>query len=127
LPALTEAVVEDIRRSIYLGPWRVDIVRRAGVQTPLSGSAIARQVQRGLRAARASEPASVAVVLTDDAELTDLNREHMGIDGPTDVLSFPMLEPDAFLRDGAPKQRRGKRPLARAGGRTHIGDIAISV
>jgi probable rRNA maturation factor len=128
LPALTEAVVEDIRRSIYLGPWRVDIVRRAGVQTPLSGSAIARQVQRGLRAARASEPASVAVVLTDDAELTDLNREHMGIDGPTDVLSFPMLEPETFQREGRPKQRRAEdRPSARARGRTHIGDIAISV
>jgi probable rRNA maturation factor len=119
-------VVEDTRRSIYLGPWRVDIVRRAGVQIPLSGAAVARQVQRGLTPAGAPEPASVTVVLTDDAELTDLNREHMGIDGPTDVLSFPMLEPDAFVRDGGPNQRGGaKRRPGKV--RTHIGDIAISV
>ena len=121
-------MVEDTRRSIYLGPWRVDIVLRAGVRVPLSGSAVARQVERGLSAAGAPEPASVAVVLTDDSELTDLNREHMGIDGPTDVLSFPMLGPDAFLRDGRPKQRRAtKRRRASARSRTHVGDLAISV
>jgi probable rRNA maturation factor len=121
-------MVEDTRRSIYLGPWRVDIVRRAGAQAPLSGSAVARQVQRGLSAAGAPEPASVTVVLTDDAELADLNREHMGIDGPTDVLSFPMLEPDAFRRDGSPIQRgSAKRRPGSATRRTHVGDIAISV
>ncbi len=123
--ALTEAVVEDNRRSIYLRPWRVDIVRRAGVQIPLSGSAIARHVQRGLSAARAPEFASVTVVLTDDAELTDLNREHMGHDGPTDVLSFPMLPPEAFSRSGGSTSRH--RPESESRGRTHLGDIAISV
>ena len=32
------------------------------------------------------------VVLTDDAGIQSLNREHRGRDEPTDVLSFPMLE-----------------------------------
>jgi probable rRNA maturation factor len=59
----------------------------------------------------------VTVVLTDDEELADLNQEHMGHQGPTDVLSFPMLEPDAFRSN-----------LGQHGShRTHIGDIAISV
>ncbi len=64
------------------------------------------------------------MVLTDDAELTDLNREHMGVDGPTDVLSFPMLPPEAF-----PSIPRRVRPSARVKRqpRTLIGDIAISV
>lgn len=84
-------------------------------------AAIARSVARALDAAEAPPPGSVTVVLTDDAELTDLNAEHMGIDGPTDVLSFPMLEPNAFGGPGKSVQRpKGARRL-------HIGDIAISV
>jgi probable rRNA maturation factor len=114
-------VSEDRRRSIYLGPWRVDLVTRAGVKVRVPGSALARQVDRALTASGAPQPASVTMVLTDDEELEELNREHMGIEGPTDVLSFPMLPPDAFLR----RERRPRGP--RGGARTHIGDIAISV
>jgi probable rRNA maturation factor len=111
------------QRSIYVGPWRVDIVTRPAVETRLSGAAIARAVASALGAAGAPAPGSVTVVLTDNEELSDLNHEHMGIDGPTDVLSFPMLEPDAFRSTGNPAKppSPGPRP------RTHIGDIAISV
>ena len=123
--ALLTDVTEDVRRSSYAGPWRVDIVRRAGVHVPIPGAAVARQVRRALDASKAPEPGSVTVVLTDDAELADLNREHMGIDGPTDVLSFPMLPPEAFPRRGRRAPQRSVAPVAR--GRTHIGDIAISV
>jgi probable rRNA maturation factor len=87
-------------------------------------------VALGLEAASAPAPGSVTVVLTDDAELTDLNVEHMGVDGPTDVLSFPMLSPESFRRSGPddarPRPRRTIAPLDRRP-RTHIGDIAISV
>lgn len=103
-------------------------MRRAGVEQPLPGSAMARQVQAALTSARAPEPGSVTIVLTDDAELADINREHMGVDGPTDVLSFPMLPPESFVRETGSK---GRKPLAGATPgprpRTHIGDIAISV
>ena len=57
------------------------------------------------------------MVLTDDPELSELNLEHMGIDGATDVLSFPMLQPADFPGQPAGDERH----------RTHIGDIAISV
>jgi probable rRNA maturation factor len=120
-------VTEDVRRSIYLGPSRIDVVRRAGVEAPLSMASIARQVRRGLDASGAPAPSSVAVVLTDDAELADLNREHMGHRGPTDVLSFPMLEAAAFDRRGGGAARARQGDAANAGPRTHIGDIAISV
>jgi probable rRNA maturation factor len=84
---------------------------------------MARAVAAALGAASAPKPGSVTVVLSDDEELADLNREHLGHEGPTDVLSFPMLEPDAFRATGA-----NGRPRARARGqRIHIGDIAISV
>ena len=64
----------------------------------------------------------MTVVLTDDDELADLNLEHMRVDGPTDVLSFPMLPPEDFPR----RPRRGAA-AKRGAPRTHIGDIAISV
>lgn len=74
-------------------------------------------------------PASVTIVLTDDEELRDLNRAHLQRDEPTDVLSFPMLEPSAY------PDHAGKAPATHGGHdhapaereRTHIGDIAISV
>ncbi len=39
--------------------------------------------------------AVVEVVLTDNAEIHEVNRETRGIDSPTDVLSFPMCEYEA--------------------------------
>ena len=36
-----------------------------------------------------SSDAAVSVVLTDDAQIQQLNRQFLGIDTPTDVLSFP--------------------------------------
>lgn len=36
--------------------------------------------------------AELSVVLTDNEEIRRMNREYRGIDKPTDVLSFPMLE-----------------------------------
>ena len=104
-------------RIVYRPPWRVDVVQRAGIWSPLSASAIAAAVTGALDAAGAPSPGSVTVVLTDDPELAELNLEHMGIDGATDVLSFPMLQPDAFP---SRKPGDGRR-------RTHFGDIAISV
>ncbi|HTK44382.1 MAG TPA: rRNA maturation RNase YbeY [Patescibacteria group bacterium] len=112
---------DDRHRSIYLQPWRVDVVTRRGVEARLADAALARAVGAALDAAKAPAPGSVTVVLTDDDELADLNREHMGVDGPTDVLSFPMLPPEAFA--GRARRSRGRAD----GPRTHIGDIAISV
>jgi len=40
--------------------------------------------------------AEVSVVLTDDAEQRELNRQWRGIDKSTNVLSFPQLEPFAL-------------------------------
>jgi probable rRNA maturation factor len=125
---MTETAVST--RTIYRSPWRVDVVRRDGVRSPLSAAAIARAVAAALDAARAPEPGSVTVVLSDDEELADLNATHMGHDGPTDVLSFPMLEPTTFHRTGAedarPRTRRSIAPRRRRA-RTHVGDIAVSV
>ncbi len=52
----------------------------------------------------------VSVLLTDDAEIHDLNRTWRNVDAPTDVLSFPLEEDLLALTPGAP-----------------LGDIVISV
>lgn len=53
----------------------------------------------------------LTVVLTDDAEIRALNQEHLEVDGPTDVLSFPLFE---LGDEGFPDV-------------PHLGDIVISL
>jgi probable rRNA maturation factor len=45
--------------------------------------------------AKITGAAELSVVLTDDAEQRTLNRDWRGIDKPTNVLSFPQIEPFA--------------------------------
>lgn len=63
--------------------------------------------RRSLRAFAASLQATVApggefcCLLTGDRELRRLNRQFLGRDYPTDVLSFPSGRPDGFLGEMA--------------------------
>ncbi|MEX1172096.1 MAG: rRNA maturation RNase YbeY [Chloroflexota bacterium] len=109
-------------RSIYLAPWRIDFDIRDRVQIPISMAALARAVAAALDAVRAPAPASIGLILSDDAELAGLNTTHMGKAGPTDVLSFPLLPPEAF-EPGAPLPDIPRPP----GSRLHLGDIVVSV
>jgi probable rRNA maturation factor len=120
-------------RALYLRPWRIDVTRRQGVQLPTSVASLARVAADALGAAGAPSPASIALIFSDDRELAALNRQHMGEDGPTDVLSFPMLPPSAFpTHDGKPSESAVGRPVepvyrAPQHQRAHLGDIVISV
>lgn len=115
----------------YLDRVRVDVTTRDGVEVPLSTGALVRAIAAALRAGSAPAPASVSLILTDDAEITGLNEQHMGHEGPTDVLSFPMLLPSAYPPH--PGQDRAVRTtdqpgfITPPGARTHIGDIVVSV
>jgi len=82
--------------SLYLGAWRVDVDWRDDVPRLLPSAVLARTVAAALDAAGAPGPASIGVILADDAELGALNATHMGKEGPTDVLSFPLLPPSAY-------------------------------
>ena len=41
--------------------------------------------------------AELNLTFVDATEMADLNAEHMGKDGPTDVLSFPLDDSDDLL------------------------------
>ena len=74
-------------------------------------------IQRAIAAAAETVDADVAdaelaVMLTDDSGIRTLNSNWRGVDKPTNVLSFPALQPDGGRReDDAPRM---------------LGDIAIA-
>jgi probable rRNA maturation factor len=116
--------------SRYLGPWRIDVEWREGVERLVPEAGLARAVAAALDAAGAPAPSSIGLILSDDAELTELNATHMGKTGPTDVLSFPLLPPDAYPphpgkveTDDAPGEAFPLPP----GSRQHLGDVVVSV
>jgi probable rRNA maturation factor len=51
----------------------------------------------------------LTLVLMDDIQIQSLNREFLGVDAPTDVISFPADEPDPET------------------GRQYLGDVVISL
>jgi probable rRNA maturation factor len=111
-----------VTRSIYRGPWRVDLDVRDGVPRVVAAAELAQVVAATLNEVRAPAPASIGLILADDAELANLNATHMGHDGPTDVLSFPLLPASAFAPGaGQPDVPRPPRS------RLHLGDIVVSV
>ena len=55
-------------------------------------AAVAASPHAGLRAS--SAVVEVSVRLTSDEEVHALNRQYRGHDKPTNVLSFPMIQPD---------------------------------
>ena len=109
-------------RAIYRRPWRIDVDVRDGVSPPASVASLGAAIASALGAGRAPRPASIGLILTDDAEIADLNVTHMGHTGPTDVLSFPLLPPSAFA-PGATAHDVPRPP----GSRVHLGDIVVSV
>ena len=59
--------------------------------------------------AHQSAQGDLTLVFTDDTQLQNLNRDYLGIDAPTDVLSFPASEKDPDT------------------GASYLGDILISI
>jgi probable rRNA maturation factor len=118
--------------AIYLRPWRIDPTVRPGVRSPVPTAALARLAAQALTICRAPSPASLGLILSNDRELAALNMKHMGHEGPTDVLSFPLLPVDAFPRHPGqdptlPKDRSFGRFALPPGRRPHLGDIVVSV
>ncbi|MFN0095648.1 MAG: rRNA maturation RNase YbeY [Dehalococcoidia bacterium] len=78
---------------------------------PVDIAALVRLAQRVLESEGIEDGTSLGLLVTDDEEVRAMNRQFLGIDEPTDVLSFPD-DGDDFIEDGAERL---------------IGDIAISL
>ena len=119
-------------RTLYLGQFRIDVTRRPGVERLVPDAVLARAMAGALETASAPAPASAGLILADDVELARLNKIVMAKDGPTDVLSFPLLTPLAY------PSHLGQDPAARLttvrpafvlppGRRPHLGEVVVSV
>lgn len=93
------------------------------VDTALKGVGDAALLRRAVAAALEAEERgtgyAVDVRVTDDAAIQALNREHRGVDQPTDVLSFP-------LQDGDGAEPTGPSFVLPPGAVVHLGDVVLS-
>lgn len=84
------------------------MINLENIQT-FPASLFERAAQATLSHQKESPDVDLSIVLADDARLHELNRDYLGVDAPTDVLSFPASETDPET------------------GSRYIGDIIISV
>ena len=76
---------------------------------PFSNELLEQAAHAALIHQKESPDVDLSIVLTDDAKLHQLNKDYLGVDAPTDVLSFPASESDPET------------------GVHYIGDILISI
>lgn len=100
LPSTEVLVVADC--------WQAEPDAEAVIQRAIGLAAEIVDAKRNI----GMDQAEIAVMLTDDAGIRTLNNNWRGIDGPTNVLSFPALPPAGpRLADDPPRM---------------LGDIAIA-
>lgn len=87
---------------------------------------IKRVVEAALDYEKCPYESQVYVLLTDNEEIHEINREHRKIDRPTDVLSFPMVTylTPADFSDLEEREPDGFHPET---GELILGDILISM
>ena len=80
---------------------------------------IRRAINAALKYEKFPYDAELSVTLTDNADIHVMNKEHRGVDRPTDVLSFPLYEADE-IDDMYESEEASDEPVA-------LGDIVISL
>ena len=83
---------------------------------PIVTDELLRLAELVLEAEGLDDETGVALVLIDEAQMAELNEAHMGKEGPTDVLSFPIES----ATPGTPPQR------AAGGPPIELGDVFIA-
>lgn len=88
---------------IQISPSLHDMALPSQVRARVESAAL-----RTLTDRRGPSPAELTIVITNDEQLRDLNRQFLDVDATTDVLSFPAneLDPDS--------------------GQNYLGDVLIS-
>jgi probable rRNA maturation factor len=103
----------DVDCDIVAGDWDPahdwEALARRAIAAALAGDGRGTVVEPG------TGLVEVAVRLSDDAEVQQLNRDFRGKDKPTNILSFPMLDPDTVDEE-----------LGRSGMDILLGDMALA-
>jgi probable rRNA maturation factor len=79
---------------------RIELENRSGVVVDEDGAAT---LSREVLAAEGIEEGDLGIAFATPSEMRQLKARHLGIDEPTDVLSFPLDGRDE-LPDGLPRQ-----------------------
>ena len=95
------------------GAYDIGVSVDRAFRKAVSASALRAAVVRTL-ASEGVHKAELGVVVTDDDALRELNREHRGLDEPTDVLSFALSEGDDATFVLPPDDTR------------HLGEVIVS-
>ncbi len=103
-------------------PYLITVQIEQQYESTLDADALHKLAIAVLEAESVSGPLELGVVVTTDDEVLSLNREYLGHDYKTDVLSFGMSEPSGGL-PGAEVNSRFIAPPERP---AYLGDIAIS-
>lgn len=91
----------------------ITVMQRASVRGRVNAATLRRRATRLLEALGRADD-DLCLLLTDDAEIQELNRSYRQKDKPTDVLSFSQLEGD-------------DRPVLPPGVPIALGDVVISI
>lgn len=76
--------------------YAVDVAIDGVAEGALDAAWVRRVAEAALGAEGVADGSAVDVWITGDEEVHALNREHRGVDRPTDVLSFAFQETEAF-------------------------------
>ncbi|HHW28723.1 MAG TPA: rRNA maturation RNase YbeY [Syntrophomonadaceae bacterium] len=97
-----QLLINEKQNQIQVDNEIKELLKRA-LETVLEGEAFSQDF---------IDAVEVSMVLTDDAEMAELNSYYRGVEGTTDVLSFPMMD---------------DQPSEDPTGEFLLGDIVISV
>ena len=105
----------------------VTIERESDIPLPFSEQEVAEAViTETLDYEECPYEVQVNIILTNNEEIHQINLEHRGVDAPTDVLSFPMIE-YAYPSDFTVLEAEGMDSFDPDTGELILGDIVISV
>ena len=101
--------------------WNIEVSTAPGLLSLMQLAA-----DRAVEAEGISLPCAAAVHLCDEEEIRRLNREHRGLDRPTDVLSFPAV---SWLRGttAGKAEKHLRQAYDPEEGACFLGDVVISV
>ena len=105
----------------------VTIERESDIPLPFSEQEVAEAViSETLDYEDCPYEVQVNIILTSNEEIQQINLEQRGVDAPTDVLSFPMIE-YAYPSDFSVLEADGMDNFDPDTGELILGDIVISV